>query len=114
MHRCLVTFASDTFRVPRLLLQPGECLFAVFSHLNINKVVFFSTRAGFSADGAGESGLPAEGTCALSRALTRRISQKIVLDSSRERERKPLSTCRGLNLSTPTSMTTYLARLSCS
>ena len=37
-----------------------------------------STQAGFSADGAGGSGLPAEGTCALSRALTQRISQKIV------------------------------------
>ena len=65
-----------------------------------------STRAGFSADGARGSGLPAEGTCALSRALTQRISQKIVLISSRERERKPLSTCRGPNLSTPTSTTT--------
>ena len=65
-------------------------------------IVKVSTQAGFSADGAGGSGLPAEGTCALSRALTQRISQKIVLDSSRERERKPLSTCRGPNLSTPT------------
>ena len=37
-----------------------------------------STQAGFSAEGAGGSGLPAEGTCALSRALTQRISQKIV------------------------------------
>ena len=38
MHRCLVTFASDTFRVPRLLFQPGECFFAVLSHLNIDRV----------------------------------------------------------------------------
>ena len=37
-----------------------------------------STQAGFSADGAGGSGLPAEGTWALSRALTQRTSQKIV------------------------------------
>ena len=80
-------------------------------HANANTTTtntsdMISTQAGFSADGAGGSGLPAEGTCALSRALTQRISQKIVLDSSRERERKPLSTCRGPNLSTPTSMTT--------
>ena len=40
-------------------------------------IVKVSTQAGFSADGAGGSGLPAEGTCALSRALTQRISQKI-------------------------------------
>ena len=33
-----------------------------------------STQAGFSADGAGGSGLPAEGTW----ALTQRTSQKIV------------------------------------
>ena len=32
------TFASDTFRVPRLLLQPGKCFFAVLSHLNIDRV----------------------------------------------------------------------------
>ena len=38
MHRCLFTFASDTFRVPRLLLQPGKCFFAVLSHLNIDRV----------------------------------------------------------------------------
>ena len=38
MSRCLFTFASDTFRVPRLLLQPGKCFFAVLSHLYIDRV----------------------------------------------------------------------------
>ena len=38
MHRCHFTFASDTFRVPRLLLQPGKCFFAILSHLNIDRV----------------------------------------------------------------------------
>ena len=52
-------------------------------HANANTTTtntsdMISTQAGFSADGAGGSGLPAEGTCALSRALTQRISQKIV------------------------------------
>ena len=32
------TFAGDTFRVPRLLFQPGKCFFAVLSHLNIDRV----------------------------------------------------------------------------
>ena len=32
------TFAGDTFRVPRLLLQPGKCFFAILSHLNIDRV----------------------------------------------------------------------------
>ena len=41
-------------------------------------IMVISTQAGFSADGAGGSGLPAEGTWALSRALTQRTSQKIV------------------------------------
>ena len=41
-------------------------------------ILIISTQAGFSADGAGGSGLPAEGTWALSRALTQRTSQKIV------------------------------------
>ena len=41
-------------------------------------IIIPSTQAGFSADGAGGSGLLAEGTWALSRALTQRTSQKIV------------------------------------
>ena len=32
------TFTGDTFRVPRLLLQPGKCSFAVVSHLIIDRV----------------------------------------------------------------------------
>ena len=38
MYRCQFTFASDTLRVPWLLLQPGKCFFAVLSHLNIDRV----------------------------------------------------------------------------
>ena len=38
MRRCLFTFASDTFRVPWLLFQPGKCFFAVLSHLYIDRV----------------------------------------------------------------------------
>ena len=49
---------------------------AILTVMNI--LIIFSSQAGFSADGAGGSGLPAEGTWALSRALTQRTSQKIV------------------------------------
>ena len=38
MRRCQFTFASDTLRVPWLLLQPGKCFFAVLSHLYIDRV----------------------------------------------------------------------------
>ena len=70
-------------------------------------VFFFSTRAGFGADGRGRKRSRLRALVPSTGRQLRSFSQKIVFNSPRQRGKNSLSPCHSPHLSTPTSATTF-------
>ena len=72
-----------------------------------NHITRLSTRAGFGADGRGRKRSRLRALVPSTGRQLRRLSQKIVFNSSRQRGKNSLSPCHSPHLSTPTSATTF-------
>ena len=95
------------FPNPNIFSSNHHCIALIYVTLvveDINSVL--STRAGFGADGRGRKRSRLRALVPSTGRQLRRLSQKIVFNSSRQRGKESLSPCHGPHPSTPTSATT--------